>query len=84
MLDLSGPDVWPSTIAKVGEWSRQPCVREGFLTLFDAACLMAAEGYGGIFETCSKATQNEILGVSGFLCLGRLFQGQPNEAALCI
>ena len=23
-------------------------------------------------------------GVSGFLCLGRLFQGQPNEAALCI
>lgn len=64
MLDLSGPDVWPSTIAKVGEWSRQPCVREGFLTLFDAACLMAAEGYGGIFETCSKATQNEILGLN--------------------
>lgn len=63
MLDLSGPDVWPSTIAKVGEWSRQPYVREGFLTLFDAACLMAAEGYGGIFETCSKATQNEILGI---------------------
>ena len=25
-----------------------------------------------------------IQGVSGFLCLGRLFQGQPNEAALCI
>lgn len=24
-----------------------------------------------------------IAGVSGFLCLGRLFQGQPNEAALC-
>ncbi len=23
-------------------------------------------------------------GVSGFLCLGRLFQGQPNEAGLCI
>ena len=64
MLDLSGPDVCPSTIAKVGEWSRQPCVREGFLTLFDAACLMAAKGYGGIFETCSKATQNEILGLN--------------------
>ncbi len=30
-----------------------------------------------------KATLN-IKGVSGFLCLGRLFQGQPNEAALCI
>ena len=28
---------------------------------------------------CEKAS-----GVSGFLCLGRLFQGQPNEAALCI
>ena len=26
----------------------------------------------------------EASGVSGFLCLGRLFQGQPNEAALCI
>ena len=26
----------------------------------------------------------EPMGVSGFLCLGRLFQGQPNEAALCI
>ena len=25
-----------------------------------------------------------VAGVSGFLCLGRLFQGQPNEAALCI
>ena len=25
-----------------------------------------------------------LRGVSGFLCLGRLFQGQPNEAALCI
>ena len=25
-----------------------------------------------------------LSGVSGFLCLGRLFQGQPNEAALCI
>ena len=27
---------------------------------------------------------NQFPGVSGFLCLGRLFQGQPNEAALCI
>ena len=26
----------------------------------------------------------QMKGVSGFLCLGRLFQGQPNEAALCI
>ena len=28
--------------------------------------------------------ERQIRGVSGFLCLGRLFQGQPNEAALCI
>ena len=27
---------------------------------------------------------SSLTGVSGFLCLGRLFQGQPNEAALCI
>lgn len=27
---------------------------------------------------------SDLKGVSGFLCLGRLFQGQPNEAALCI
>ena len=31
-----------------------------------------------------KANIAYKLGVSGFLCLGRLFQGQPNEAALCI
>lgn len=28
--------------------------------------------------------KRSAMGVSGFLCLGRLFQGQPNEAALCI
>ena len=31
-----------------------------------------------------NASKAYALGVSGFLCLGRLFQGQPNEAALCI
>ena len=31
-----------------------------------------------------QESQCEQVGVSGFLCLGRLFQGQPNEAALCI
>ena len=31
-----------------------------------------------------EATGAYTQGVSGFLCLGRLFQGQPNEAALCI
>ena len=30
------------------------------------------------------AIKGKHTGVSGFLCLGRLFQGQPNEAALCI
>ena len=32
----------------------------------------------------AKSTLAIAVGVSGFLCLGRLFQGQPNEAALCI
>ena len=32
-------------------------------------------------ENCQQC---HPMGVSGFLCLGRLFQGQPNEAALCI
>ena len=36
------------------------------------------------FELMPTREQTRILGVSGFLCLGRLFQGQPNEAALCI
>ena len=41
-------------------------------------------------ETIDLLKKNDKLslvrfgGVSGFLCLGRLFQGQPNEAALCI
>lgn len=34
--------------------------------------------------TSCLAIAASMLGVSGFLCLGRLFQGQPNEAALCI
>ena len=37
---------------------------------------------GRYIEFC-KSTFDSRTGVSGFLCLGRLFQGQPNEAALC-
>ena len=41
-----------------------------------------------LLETLDARTDKEQIldrvGVSGFLCLGRLFQGQPNEAALCI
>ena len=36
---------------------------------------------GILFRNASNSIET---GVSGFLCLGRLFQGQPNEAALCI
>ena len=36
----------------------------------------------GLVEDMFRKPAKE--GVSGFLCLGRLFQGQPNEAALCI
>ena len=35
-------------------------------------------------QTPAVAPVAQAKGVSGFLCLGRLFQGQPNEAALCI
>ena len=45
MLDLSGPDVWDSTRAKAGEWAQRPYVVAGYLPLFDAACMMAGEGY---------------------------------------
>ena len=61
MIDLSSV-VWESTRKKAGEWASQPCVREGLLTLFDAACMMSSEGYGGIFDTCSKYTQADING----------------------
>lgn len=69
MLDLTSPDVWPSTLNKIGAWAKQPYIREGYLSLFDAACLMAKEGYGGLLteqardsKYCSKATQVEIHG----------------------
>lgn len=61
MIELSSV-VWESTRKKAGEWASQPCVREGLLTLFDAACMMSSEGYGGIFDTCSKYTQADING----------------------
>ena len=31
----------------------------------------------------SRTMRPRLEEVSGFLCLGRLFQGQPNEAAFC-
>ena len=42
--------------------------------------------FTGVDGVVLQADENAALnmGVSGFLCLGRLFQGQPNEAALCI
>ena len=39
--------------------------------------------YKGAMFTVGVCIFAVLLGVSGFLCLGRLFQGQPNEAALC-
>ena len=37
-----------------------------------------------VYEEVIDFLREHYPGVSGFLCLGRLFQGQPNEAALCI
>lgn len=69
----------------------------GFLVAVSVVSLGAAVGawyykyqlYGWLPSTASSELKNVdgLLmdkGVSGFLCLGRLFQGQPNEAALCI
>ena len=44
---------------------------------------VAKSFYEGLFGF-DKDMKLVNVGVSGFLCLGRLFQGQPNEAALCI
>lgn len=87
MLDLDGPDVWPSTLTKIGEWQRQSYVREGFLTPFDAACFMASEGYGGIYSTLSKAEQNSVDGFHAALTdtirkSGGLLEGFPAETHL--
>ena len=63
MIDLGSPDVWPSTREMAANWETQKYVRDGLLTLWDAANLMDPEGYGGIFETCSKAVQKRITGL---------------------
>ena len=44
----------------------------------------SADVFGVGSDVDALAKQVNEKGVSGFLCLGRLFQGQPNEAALCI
>lgn len=63
MLDLGSPDVWPSTREKAANWDQQSYVRKGIFTLWDAANLLDPEGYGGIYETCSKAVQARIAGL---------------------
>lgn len=63
MLDLGSPDVWPSTREKAASWEKESYVRDGSLTLWDAANLLDPEGYGGIFDTCSKAVQKRITGL---------------------
>ena len=75
MIDLGSPDVWPSTREKAASWEKQSYVRDGFLTLWDAANLMDPEGYGGIFETCSGATRGEIAGL--YLTLQQSLQKDP-------
>ena len=57
-------------------------LREILSNLPQAVVLMEA-CKGSMFHARSIADLGHE-GVSGFLCLGRLFQGQPNEAALCI
>ena len=53
---------------------------EVYLTSDVAARLFCRVPYGR--TTVSDTSLLRFRGVSGLLCLGRLFQGQPNEAAL--
>ena len=56
-----------------------PCLKATKKVKSLVASLLAA-----VAVAVSGAAYAGPTGVSGFLCLGRLFQGQPNEAALCI
>ena len=75
MIDLSSPDVWPSTREKAASWEKQSYVKKGLLTLWDAANLLDPNGYGGIYETCSTATQGAIDGL--YVTLEQSLQKNP-------
>ena len=62
-------------IAKLDKASEDP---NDFITMSELETEWRQLSHG------TNKTYSDMLGVSGFLCLGRLFQGQPNEAALCI
>ena len=53
-----------------------------YRAILDAVQGMEMRGDLQSLYGCSDK-QFDAAGVSGFLCLGRLFQGQPNEAAFC-
>lgn len=82
MIDLSSANVWPSTRDKAGKWATTEYVRQGGLTLWDAANLLSYYSYGGVFSTCSKATKAEVVGLYETLRQSvkgyeRLFEGYP-------
>ena len=81
------------SLSSVGKGRRQNCGRISYAHLGIhqlGAVYEALLSYRGFFaqedlyEVSADPSKSDELGVSGFLCLGRLFQGQPNEAALCI
>ena len=57
---------------------------DGYLTADDDLFSQALKNSRNRTDSSKDAVKLSMWGVSGFLCLGRLFQGQPNEAALCI
>ena len=66
----------PYDMKNVVEKARAAAIEAGLNPDSFLVCERGASfGYGNLVAD---------MGVSGFLCLGRLFQGQPNEAALCI
>ena len=66
----------------VGFAGRQLKLGVSVLIIFDV--LAPHREFDGVLAGVRSVTRVLQWGVSGFLCLGRLFQGQPNEAALCI
>lgn len=83
MLDLDRPDVWPSTRQKIGQWAKQPVIKNGYLPIFDAACMMAKDGYGGLWKELTEATREEAEGLRESICRSldaeKKLEGYPPE-----
>ena len=92
--DIDAPT---ETIAQIKLRRNQGFFHDTILSMYQNRCLVTGLSLSPLIEVAHIVPWSEDAplrlvpanglnpeGVSGFLCLGRLFQGQPNEAALCI